>query len=121
MSVDANAVLLIGWELKKEEFNKDKADCWCSDEVPDDKFNLIIGDKEDSSFPSSWVIKDTVYSEYPTYYIGYPLRISNSSLDTVSTMVNDKDRISKAKRVYEEICENPPDSDPTVQLFVQWW
>ena len=125
MSIDVDANLIVGWIV--DDWDGELAEPWLDDDDENEKVARIIGK---DGYPSDWVGYAYDYS-CNRLYIGYPVKFSGGSrltgdyvdydLDGVIAHIKDDGNIATAKRVYEAVCGEPPDTEPNLELFAKWW
>lgn len=125
MSVDVDAMLIVGWIV--DAWDGKYAEPWLDDDDESEEVARVIGK---DGCPSDWVGYTNNY-DCGELYIGYPVRFSEGSryngdyvhydLDGVIERIKDDEKIATAKRVYEAVCGEPPDDEPNLVLFEKWW
>ena len=122
MSVDVDANIVIGWIVDSSKVDSDAFEAWRDDEESDE-IRAIIGD----DYASDWVGYINSYS-CDEVYIGYTPTLSTRengsyrdlSVQEICDQLTSAETAAKAKRVYEAICGEPPETEPQFELFARW-
>lgn len=122
MSVDAEAVLIMGWIVDGIDVDDELAEPWLEDEETEE-IKSIIGDEH----ACDWVDYTNLYS-CEELSIGFRIRIYNYdggscrslSAQEIHEQMSCQENLGKAKRVYEAVCGKAPDTDPQAEMFVRW-
>lgn len=123
MSVDVEATIILGWILDASKVDPDAFEAWRDDEETDEIMAIIGGDHS-----SDWVGYTNNYS-CDEVYIGSMPRLGRFdsgsfepfSVQEICDQLTSAETIEKAKRVYEAICGEPPETEPEFQLFTRWF
>lgn len=123
MSVDVDATIVIGWIVDANKVDQDVFEKWRDDEESDE-IKAIIGD----DYASDWAgytnnySCDEVYIGYtPTFRKRENRSYRDLSIQEICDQLTNAETAAKAKRVYEAICGDPPETEPQFELFARWW
>lgn len=122
MSVDAEAMLIIGWIVDESTVDDEIVAPWLDDMETED-IRSIIGD----GHACDWVGYTNSYS-CDELYIGILISIydyqggrrSSLSAQEIYEQMSCQESLDKAKRVYEAVCGKAPDTDPQAEIFARW-
>lgn len=89
-----------------------------------DEIEAIIGD----DYASDWAGYTNNYS-CDEVYIGYTPTLRKRengsyrdlSVQEICDQLTSAETAAKARRVYEAICGEPPETEPQFELFARWW
>lgn len=122
MSVDAEAMLVMGWIVDRSDVDDDLAEPWLDGEETEE-IRSIIGCESSCD----WVDYTNAY-DCEELCIGFTVSVygyeggSHRSLSAqeIYKQMSCRERLDKAKRVYEAVCGKAPDTDPQAEMFVRW-